>query len=123
MPHVRQATSISLQRCWGWATPCWPVKTGVLRWSARFAKLQPVNWNLRRRNLRRRVDGYEAASADLPVGDVDVGLPVGAVRRLLPAAGDGRAVVAEGAAEALREGVGRVSPLLPDAVAQGHLVD
>src|SRR5918995_1231526 len=58
----------------------------------------------------------------LAVGEVKVGLPRAAVRRLLPAAGDGVAVIADRRGEALRERCA-LAPELPLPVSDAHLVD
>src|ERR671911_969610 len=57
----------------------------------------------------------------LAVGEVEVGLPRAAVRRLLPAAGDGVAVIAERRAEALRKRFA-LAPELPPPLSDAHLV-
>src|SRR5262245_7433000 len=61
------------------------------------------------------------------VGEIEVVLPRRAVVADLPAAGDGLAVLAEGAGEPLgeveRREVRLVSPQPPDAVVEAHLVD
>src|SRR5215208_1732506 len=59
---------------------------------------------------------------DLAVGEVEVGLPRAAVRRLLPAAGDRVAVIADRRGEALRERFA-LAPELPLPVSDAHLVD
>src|ERR671917_1503405 len=59
---------------------------------------------------------------DLTVGEVEIGLPRGPVRCLLPAARDGVAVVADGRGEALRERLA-LAPELPPPVPDAHLVD
>src|SRR5918993_3511793 len=59
---------------------------------------------------------------DLTVGKVKVGLPRAAVRRLLPAAGDRVAVLADRRGEALRERCA-LTPELPLPVSDAHLVD
>src|SRR5918993_2612933 len=59
---------------------------------------------------------------DLTVGKVKVGLPGVPVRRLLPAAHDGLAVIADRRTEALRERFA-LAPELPPPVCDAHLVD
>src|SRR5215212_9983282 len=58
----------------------------------------------------------------LAVGEVEIGLPREPVRRLLPAAYDGLAVIADRRAEALRERFA-LAPELPPPVSDTHLVD
>src|ERR671911_1370789 len=59
---------------------------------------------------------------DLAVGEVKVGLPRAAVRRLLPAAYDRVAVIADRRGEALRKRCA-LAPELPPPVSDAHLVD
>src|SRR5215216_5123401 len=59
---------------------------------------------------------------DLAVGKVKVGLPRVPVRRLLPAAGDRVAVIADRRSEALRERLA-LAPESPLPVFDAHLVD
>src|SRR5436190_18887640 len=61
-------------------------------------------------------------SLDLPVDQIEVGLEVHAVLRLLPAAGDRVATVLEPAGEALGKGFA-LAPEPPFAIADAHLVD
>src|SRR5919202_5446125 len=63
-----------------------------------------------------------AGLPDLAVGEVKVGLPRAAVRRLLPAAGDRVAVIADRPGKALRERFA-LAPELPLLVSDAHLVD
>src|SRR5215218_1149837 len=58
----------------------------------------------------------------LAVGEVEIGLPRATIRRLLPAAHDGLAVIADRRAEALRERFA-LAPELPPPVSDAHLVD
>src|SRR5919107_6222672 len=58
----------------------------------------------------------------LAVGEFEIGLPRQPVRRLLPAAHDGLAVVADRRAEALRERFA-LAPELPPPLSDAHLVD
>src|SRR5215212_1013426 len=58
----------------------------------------------------------------LAVGEVEIGLPRSPVRRLLPAAHDGLAVIADRRAEALPERFA-LAPELPPPVSDAHLVD
>src|ERR671915_1350663 len=58
----------------------------------------------------------------LAVGEVKVGLPRAAVRRLLPATSDRVAVIADRRGEALRERCA-LAPELPLPVSDAHLVD
>src|SRR5215210_1842771 len=58
----------------------------------------------------------------LAVGEVEVGLPRQPVRRLLPAAGDRVAVIADRCGEALRERLA-LAPELPLPFSDAHLVD
>src|SRR5215210_1484055 len=59
---------------------------------------------------------------DLAVGEVKVGLPRAALRRLLPAASDRVAVIADRRTETLRERCA-LAPELPLPVSDAHLVD
>src|ERR687894_301138 len=63
-----------------------------------------------------------AGLPDPAVGEVEIGLPLAPVRRLLPAAHDRVAVVADRRREALRKRYA-LAPELPPPVSDAHLVD